>query len=43
MIYVLHRDGACQEQINRDVAAVLKGYGISYATYKKHFYPREKR
>jgi aminoglycoside phosphotransferase (APT) family kinase protein len=33
MIYVLHRDGAPQEQVNHDIAAVLKGYGISHATY----------
>jgi aminoglycoside phosphotransferase (APT) family kinase protein len=37
MIYVLHRDGAPQEQIDRDIAAVLRGYGISHATYKEHY------
>lgn len=37
MIYVLHRDGAAQEQIDHDVAAVLKGYGVSYSTYREHY------
>ena len=37
MIYVLHRDGAPQEQIDHDVAAVLRGYGISHATYREHY------
>lgn len=37
MIYALQRDGAPQEQIDHDVAAVLRGYGISRATYSTDY------
>lgn len=37
MIYVLHRDGAPQEQIEHDIAAILKGYGISKTTYSADY------
>lgn len=37
MIYVLHRDGAPQEQIDHDVSAFLRGYGISRTAYRQHY------
>lgn len=33
LLYVLSRDGHSQERINHDLAAVLRGYGISYKAY----------
>jgi aminoglycoside phosphotransferase (APT) family kinase protein len=37
MIYALHRDGAPQEQITSDVAAVLRGYGLSQSAYREYY------
>ncbi len=34
LLYVLQRDGHSQEAINRDLRAVLRGYGMSLSTYK---------
>jgi aminoglycoside phosphotransferase (APT) family kinase protein len=37
MVYVLTRDGASSEEIERDVCAVLRGYGISREAYKTSY------
>ncbi len=34
MVYVLTRDGACAEAIERDLCAVLRGYGLSRDDYR---------
>ena len=34
LLYVLHRNGHAPEAITRDLQAVLRGYGMSLATYK---------
>ena len=37
MVYVLARDGYSAERIERDLQAVLRGYGMSLAEYRSNY------